>query len=85
MNTWFKDKETGNISHWCAGIEKNEDVKTGNIKPKATHTQASFWFHPAEPIEAEEDKEKTVDTLVKCGACGEEANATVDQFETIGV
>ena len=59
MTDWYESRTTGDITHYCGGIEENKDVKSGTTKPKETQTKMTKWFQPTE---------KETDTI-KCKAC----------------
>jgi len=77
MMDWYKYVETGDVTHYCKGVEKKEEVVErykegiqGNIKPKGTNNEGTMWFNPAPEYK---DDEGNV-CGVKCTACGSTAS-----------
>ena len=69
---WFRFSETGDVAHYCKGVETNDKVierykegVQGNIKPKGTNNEGTMWFNPAALV-AEGEEEGSY----KCLACG---------------
>ena len=69
---WYRSVDSGAVTHYCKGIETNEEVIDnakkgiyGTIKPKGTNTEGTMWFHPALPV-----KEEDSISGYKCAACG---------------
>lgn len=63
MDNWFMSLDNAEnilITHWCKGVETNEEVierykdgKPGNLKPKGTNNEGTLWFNPAPEIDDE--------------------------------
>lgn len=70
---WYQLVETGEVTHYCKGVEKKEEVVErykegiqGNIKPKGTNNELTLWFNPATLEEGESEEAGNY----RCNACG---------------
>ena len=54
MSNWYSSSD--GITHYCRGCETTNQQAN---KPKATHTEGSYWFHPV----------KVEDQKLTCNAC----------------
>lgn len=59
LNKWYKDEESGDVTHYCVGHTTKERMN----KPAATATAETYWFNPAELMKDSED-------TFECKACG---------------
>ena len=53
MSNWYSSSE--GVTHYCRGCETTDKQN----KPKDTHTELSYWFHPV----------KVEDKTLTCNAC----------------
>jgi hypothetical protein len=72
-NTWYKDEETGDVTHYCVGHTDKEKMN----KPSATATDETYWFNPATLVEESEN-------TFECKACGARVVPLGDNFTLIG-
>jgi hypothetical protein len=83
---WYKYADTGDVTHYCKGVEKKEEIVErykegiqGNTKPKGTNNEGTMWFNPSPVLEDGEDAGR-----YKCTACGTVSPESED-FVMMGV